>query len=162
MTELKFYFELLAQFATFVGFPLAFIIFLKQKKEDRKQNHLESYSSVDEKFFEFLRICSENPQLNCSLYSNDSIELNNEQHIQRISIYEMLICVFERVHIFYSYKLKSKRMADQESGWESYIKKWFGKKSFSDVWDEVKDTYDSEFKEYMEKIKKKITVTNNV
>ena len=150
--QIKYYAELVAYIATIVGFPLAFIIFWRQKKEERKQTHLNSYSSVDEKFFDFLKVCAENPQLNCSLFSDDSIKLKKEEEIQRITIYEMLICVFERVHIFYSYKLKDSRMNDQEIGWEVYIKKWFKKKSFGKAWVKIKDSYDKQFVDYMDDI----------
>lgn len=161
MGQLKLYLELIADFATIVGFPLAFAVFWWQKNEERKQSHLNTYSSVDEKFFEYLKICSENPKLHCSLYSDDSIELSEEQNIQRIAIYEMLICVFERVHIYYTYKYKNPRMVNQEKGWEVYIKKWLNKDSFRKVWNEVKDSYDSDFVEYLEKINRQITITDN-
>ncbi len=147
--------EIIANLATILGVPIAIIIFLREKRRDREENAIRAFETVDDKYSDFLELCSKYPHLHCYLYSDDTIELSEEERIQRINLYEILICVFERGFVFYNNQ-PAKIKTIQWKGWNDYTGKWLEKESFKEAWNLVKATYDTDFVKFMDSIQKTI------
>lgn len=148
------YVQLIANCATALGVPFAIILFLREKRKEREDEIYRAYSTVDEKYVEFQKLCLQFPNLGCHLQDDDNKQLSREQEIQRLAIYEILMANFERSFLLYEEK-NNKKIRKQWSGWDDYIHMWLQKDSFRRAWEIEGGTWDADFMNYMNRIYQK-------
>ncbi|MGB3343932.1 MAG: hypothetical protein WBA61_08480 [Aequorivita sp.] len=150
LLQIKPLLEIIGLVITIFGVPVAIFLFFTEKRRERLDREHGTYSTLDDKYIEFLKICLEHSEL--GIYDTNDVknqEFTNEQNTQRKIIFEILICLFERAFLMYhdQHDTIKKR---QWSGWSSYMKNWMENEAFQILWiDFFNSQYDSKFLEYM-------------
>jgi hypothetical protein len=144
--------QLLADFATFLGFPILIIVFINEKRKERREREYGTYNALDEKYIEFLKICMNNPELDLYDTPLEIVhELSPEQKIQQLALFDILVSLLERA--FLMYKDQSDEVKKiQWAGWNEYMKDYAAHPVFRNLWHMRGIQFDSGFTEYMDGI----------
>lgn len=137
---------IIANIAATLGIPLAIMLFINEKRRERRDREYGTYNALDDKYIAFLQLCIDHPELNLySIALESEVELSPQQKIQQYAMYEVLISLLERG--FLMYRDQSTEVKRQQwIGWESYLQNWCKNKSFQDLWYKVDaDEYDTDF-----------------
>lgn len=150
LLQLKQILEIISVIITILGVPVAIYLFFTEKRRERLDRENGTYTTLDDKYIEFLKICLEYSELGVYETSNMKNEdLTDEQNIQRKIIIEILICLFERAYLMYFDQNDSIKKR-QWSGWNSYMKNWMENEQFRSLWiDFFNSQYDSRFLTHM-------------
>src|SRR5262249_14360895 len=117
------------------------------------------------RYMEFLKIAIEHPTLDLYSVTNaDWAALSQderrkeEQKVQQKLAYTLLTDVFEVAYVQYKEsrgipsELKQERFNAQWPGWDAYIRKFLARPRYRDVWFDIRNEYDTNFVNYMDKI----------
>ncbi|AFL79813.1 hypothetical protein Aeqsu_0299 [Aequorivita sublithincola DSM 14238] len=153
LTQIKLVLEIVGIIVTILGVPVAIYVFLAEKKRERLDRENGTYSTLDDRYIEFLKICLDHSELN--IYEMDQKKPKNftdDQISQRKIIIEILICLFERAYLMYSDQEDAIKKR-QWSGWNTYMQNWMENKQFRVLWINYFNTqYDSQFLAHMNKL----------
>ena len=143
--------QIAADVATTLGIPIALWVFMREKGKERREREYGTYDALDEKYIEFQRLCLQYPHLDIF----DSQELNKEHYTpederNELILFTILISLLERAHLMYTGQSRRMR-AKQWDGWDEEIRRWCRRRRFIHAWGIVGDTYDADFKRYIEK-----------
>lgn len=145
--DVKNWFELLSYIATVVGIPLAIIVYLLDKREDRKLKEKETLFTSHSLYVDYLKICLENPEL--EIYD---ITYNNENYSEKskkeIIAFEILFAYLESAFHYYkdqSNDIKGKRW----NGWVAYIKGYVRQENFINAWNLSGEEWDRDFSQFI-------------
>lgn len=120
--------ELLSYIVTVVGLPLAIFVFLFEQNKERENEEEEVYQLLSDNYQDFLKVALENPDLR--LFSQESVELNDEQRERQLIIFAMLTSLFERAYLLLYEERMSDKQARRWNSWEDYILEWCNKPNF--------------------------------
>lgn len=141
---------LVANIATFLGIPLAIVLFYNEKRRERRDREYGTYNALDDKYDAFLQLCIEHPELN--LYSTplgSIVTLTPNQRIQQLALFEVLVSLLERGFLMYKDQSTNIKQT-QWVGWDSYIKNWCASEVFQELWYAVAaEEYDTDFVTYV-------------
>lgn len=148
--------DLLANLATFLGIPLAIILFMNEKQKERHEREYETYNSLDDKYLDFMKLLIDNPDIDFFQLTNKDIEeYQTEKRIRLISLFEYFISLLERSFLLYSDR-DSEMKKLQWSGWVKYIEDCASKQGFQTMWKELgRGYYDERFCQFLETILEK-------
>lgn len=120
--------ELLSYVVTVIGLPLAIFVFLFEQRKERENEEEEVYQLLSDNYQDFLKVALENPDLR--LFSQESVELNDEQRERQWIIFAMLTSLFERAYLLLYDEQMSEKQARRWNSWEDYILEWCNKPNF--------------------------------
>jgi hypothetical protein len=143
--------EILANLATFIGVPIAIILFYFEKKKERRDREYGTYNALDDKYIEYVKLLIKYPDLD--FYELEIDDINNLpplRRIQSLAMFEILFSLFERAFLMYSDQ-STKIKRKQWIGWLIYIEDYAKKKAFQIMWSELGYGYDIEFVNFMNK-----------
>ena len=168
-------FERIHMYAEFLSFvviiasgPIAIIEFhnhLTELHDEAEKERVDLaqtvYLSVDQRVARFMKLCLENPRLDCYSVPQQSPltpPLTPKERLQQRILYSELTDVFEVAFVEYNRKdvsVKAKDLFDSEwGGWDAYIQKFMRRKSYQDTWAEIGNEYDKKFAAYMDSLPK--------
>lgn len=143
--------EMLSYVATIFGIPFALFLYWDEKRKERRDREYGTYDALDNKYIEFLQLLLEYPHLDVYYHDGEKEkELNEEQYVQQMILFEILISLLERAYLMYrdqSNEIKRKQFV----GWAEYMRDWARKPSFLEAWKKLSSQYDEDFVEYMNK-----------
>lgn len=142
--------QLLANISTFLGFPVAILVFAYSVKVAVRDRELGTYSSLDDKYLDYLRLCIEHPKLNLYYIEAQDMELSATEQTARYALFETLVTLMERAFLLYSDHSEEVRKR-QWAGWDEYCSDWARQARFQRLWDKLGTQFDSRFVEYMDK-----------
>ena len=146
------YLDAISKLIIILGFPLAFIQYMRTKHKEKQDREYGTYNSLDEKYLEFQKLCLEHPYLNIFDIPDDTPKLLNEQQKkEELILFTMLFSIFERAFLLYSDQYSDVKKK-QWTGWDSYIKSFCKRENFLQAWRKSGSTFDTDFENYMEKI----------
>jgi hypothetical protein len=150
--------QLIVNIASVIGIPIAIYVYWSNKVIERKQKEYETYNAIDEKYYEYIRLCLQFPELDMFYIPlSKKIKLTPEQSIQRLALFEILISLLERAYIMYANQSTQIKLIQWE-GWKSYIQDWCQRKDFRDLWEELgPGYYDERFTKYVDNVIKNST-----
>jgi hypothetical protein len=153
---LKDTFELLAHIATILGIPVAILIFVNEKRKERRDREYGTYDALDEKYQDYLRLCMDNPELDVYYIPLEGKhELSREQKIRQWAMFEILLSLLERAYLMYQDQSSEIKKA-QWFGWDKYMHDYAKRETFRNLWQELSVEYDSSFVEYMNSVIEKV------
>lgn len=150
LVYLKSVLEIISIVITILGVPIAIYIFFTEKRRERIDRENGTYSTLDDKYIDFLKICLEHSELGVyDMEDNKNKIYTDEQITQRKIIFEILICLFERAFLMY-FEQRDTIKKRQWSGWNEYMKNWMENKQFRILWvSYFNSQYDSRFLAHM-------------
>ena len=142
--------QILTSVASIIGIPVAIYVYWSNKTKERKEKEYETYHALDEKYYEYIELCLQYPDLNLFyLPLSKDVPLTPPQMIQKYALFEILISLLERAHIMYSDQSTSIKKAQWE-GWELYIQRWSQRRDFRELWSTLAPGYyDERFTQYV-------------
>jgi len=162
-------FELISFLAIILGAIIGIMELHDHLREERaaitEKNYSEridvarsTYNLVDERFFEFTKICIDHPRLDCYSIPLGNVEppLTQDEIAQQKMLYTVLSDVFEVAYVSYHQKVRInevKKIFDgQWTGWDAYIRKFLQRPAYRKVWLEIRDEYDPGLVSYMDSL----------
>ncbi|MEX2122623.1 MAG: hypothetical protein WD795_01940 [Woeseia sp.] len=143
--------ELLSYIVTVVGLPLAIVVFLYEKRQERGNEEEEVYELLAGSYQDFLKIALENPDLRL-LSQSRTEDLSAEQQERMRAIFGLLIALFERAYlVLYERDLKGKQ-ARRWRSWEDFMQEWCARDDFLEAMPDLLHGEDPEFAAYLQKL----------
>jgi hypothetical protein len=142
---------------------------IKDEKEDAEKDRLQDaqrvYREVDQRFFEFLKLCIDRPRLDCyslPISGGTCLPLTEEEKQQQKLLYTALTDLFEVAFTLYHGKRDdNQELQDlyekQWRGWEAYIRKFLSRPTYLETWNEIRDEYDEGLQIYLDKLSHAMT-----
>ena len=156
--NLDFSVQLIAHVVTVIGFPVAIWSYWKQsdlqhKDRERQQRDRENgtYSSLDDRYMEYLKLCVEFPDLGMfNPVQKARTDYSAAEVVQRHAMFEILLSIFERAYLMMYDDHESSARGRQWNGWESYLRSWKTHPDFKDLWGTLGSGFDSDFVKYVD------------
>ncbi|MET0509963.1 MAG: hypothetical protein ABWZ78_17550 [Burkholderiaceae bacterium] len=117
------FWELASYVVTVIGLPLAIAVFLMEQKKERENEDEEVYQLLSDNYQDFLRIALEHPDLRL-LSTTATPPLTEEQRERELTIFAMLVSLFERAYLLLHDESMSPKQARRWNSWEDYIDEW--------------------------------------
>lgn len=151
--EIKDFLEALSYVATIVGIPVAIIVFVFEKRKDRRQREIETFKDLGEEYVAYLTLCLEHPDLSgfdpCC-YSEDAARSGLDA--KTLTLLTVLVAMLESSFVLYQGHRSAIR-AKQWQGWHDYIVDWAKRPDFRKAWPIiVSSQFDTDFVSYMDQI----------
>jgi hypothetical protein len=142
--------ETVSHVIVIVGLPLAIIQYWKESSKERMDRRYEIYSSMDEKFVEWEKLCLEYPELDIhDVKDSVPVVLNEKQKKQEVILFTILFSIFERAYMLYSDE-STQLKKSQWTGWDQYMQDYCKRENFRQAWKISGTTFAMEFQSYME------------
>ena len=135
--------SVLADVATALGIPIAIVAFIVERRRDRRDRELDTYRTVSLKYFEYLRVVLEHPDLSTT-ETEWSKAGDAEKSPKQDLLVQMAVNMVETAFYLYRGHRSSFRRA-QWLGWEEYLQDWCTHPAFVAKWPGIVAQYDNEF-----------------
>ena len=142
--------EFASYVVTVVGLPLAIVAYMFEQRKERANEEEETYQLLSDNYQDFLKVVLENSDLR--LFSQQPVDLSDEQNDRRVVLFAMLISLFERAYLLlYEPNLRNSKLRRWRS-WEDYMREWVGRPAFRDQLPILVQGEDPEFVAYIQKL----------
>ena len=136
----------LANVATCFGIPIAILVFLRERKQDRAQREMDTYKALSNTYSEHLRLCLDNPGLSATeCDAADTAE--RKQDLLMFSVVNML----EAAYFLYRDHNSMFRLS-QWNGWNEYMKEWCRHPEFRRRWPDLVEMFDPPFVDHIKSL----------
>jgi len=152
--------ELLSYIVTVIGFPLAVVIFLWERRQERINEEDEVYELLSDNYQDFLRTVLEHSDLHLGIKENTK-NLSSDQEERMHIIFSMLIALFERAYLLLFKSRFSRIQKRRWASWEDYISEWCQREDFRDRLPQLLNGKDPEFAAYIMAIAQNLTAKPN-
>lgn len=139
--------ELLANLATALGIPVAICVFVVETRRARRERELETYRALSERYFAYLQVVFENPEMSTS-ETEWSKHLHPGGNPKQDMLVQMAVNLIEAAYFLYRDHRTDFRRA-QWDGWNAYLEDWCRLPVFMALWPEVVEQYDEDFRKYV-------------
>lgn len=147
--------ELLSYVVTVIGLPLAIVVYLFEKHQERIDGEDEMYERLSRNYHDFLHLALDNPDLKL-LSQSHTPDLGPEQEERMQAIFAMLIALFERAFLLlYDKTLKGKELRRWRS-WEDFMQEWCEREDFRSSLPDLIRGEDPEFAAYIKRLAEKV------
>jgi hypothetical protein len=145
-------FKLLANAATILGVPIAIVVYLNEKRKERREREYGTFNALDDKYLDYLNLCITNPRLDLYYLPFDGkTTLSREERIQQYAMFEILISLMERAFLMYRDQSTEIKKSQWE-GWDQYMTHWASRPIFQTLWLRLGDQFAEEFMEHMNQL----------
>jgi hypothetical protein len=153
------YVDLVASLAVIFGVPIVLVQIHNGNVEAHKHaldNHEQVYAGLDAQYTDFLKLCLNDPKLDCYDVAEDPPpKLNPEEEKRQRILYATLIPILEHAHLAYHGE-GAKEIADitknQWPGWRAYARSFMSREAFRHVWSELRSEFDSDFSKCLDSL----------
>lgn len=142
--------EALSYIATIIGIPVAIVVFIYQKRNDRLAHELDTYLQANEKYIQYLMTCIEHPEL--GFLDNSMSEPAVKESgfsAQQLAHFTMLVSVLETGYLLYRH-YSSMPIESQWEGWHDYVAYWATRNDFRKAWKAIGPQFDTKFQYYVD------------
>ena len=141
--------EALSYVVTILGFPIAIIVFVYERRRSLQNEESELHRHLSEEYDNFLRLVLDNADLLLLRHSGAELGLSEEQQERREIIFRMLVSLFEKAYIILHDEDMGRDARRRWLSWEDDMKEWCRKKGFQDVLPDLLEGEDDEFSAYI-------------
>jgi hypothetical protein len=115
--------QLLANVATFLGIPIAVIAYLRDRRKDKAEREVETFTTLNDVYVDYLKLCFDHPQ--GSWYSHGEMDERrlSPDEIRDYVLFEIMICSCESAYYLYRDQSTAFKRRQWE-GWNKYIRDW--------------------------------------
>jgi hypothetical protein len=139
---------MLANIATALGIPIAIIVYIEDRRRTRRERELETYRELSDRYFQYLQVCFQNPDLSTTEIDWAKGEDPTRDPRQDLLV-QMAVSLTEAAYFFYRGHRSSFRRLQWE-GWQEYIVDWCSHPAFVGRWPELIAQYDDGFRLHVE------------
>lgn len=122
--------EALSYLVTILGFPIAIIVFIIERKSSRENEESELHRQLSEEYDNFLRLVLDNADLLLLRVPRTPLTLTEEQLERREIIYMMLVSLFEKAYIILYNDNMNKDAKRRWMSWEDDMREWSKRQDF--------------------------------
>jgi hypothetical protein len=154
--------ETVLKLTQLMGIPIAILLYLFNKRKERRDKDYGTYDSLDDKYIDYLKLCLQYPHLDVAdiprpnAAESAAAELTPEQQRDELMVFSVLLSIMERAYLMYKDRWYNVKEV-QWNGWEDYIRGWLDRPNFRRALDELLQGFDQRFVDYMEDLKKQPT-----
>jgi hypothetical protein len=143
--ELKEAAEILANIATFLGIPTAIFAFVHERRKDRAAREIEAYTTVNQSYVDYLRICLEHPRLSIHSHFATWGQQLSDDEVRDAILFEILVSSCESAYFLYGSQENAFKRR-QWDGWSQYLEEWCATEWFQTRWtNDISSCYDADF-----------------
>ncbi len=150
--EVKDLLEALSYLATLLGIPSAILIFVVEKRRERRVHELEAHQYSNDLYIDYLGRCLDDPDLDAFEFRrDDKAVLDSGVPYNRLIMFTILISMMETAFLRYRY-VHSAAQQSQWSGWRAYMSEWAERDDFIAAWQILGPQFDTDFVAQMNQI----------
>ena len=124
--------ELAGLAVTVVGLPFAVWVYLAQQSKERENEEEEGYQHLSDAYNDFLGVVLANADLR--LRTTDALPAPTpEQHERMLTIFDMLVSLFERAFIVAHKTDMSPTEQRRWNSWDDYMREWCRRQDFANA-----------------------------
>lgn len=143
--------QIIYYLALSIAGPLALIVYLVERKANRREREHKTYDELDNRFFEYQKLALEYYDLDILDVPNSDPSLSfDKKRKQEMVAYAILFSLFERAFLMFSHEGKEFRLR-QWSGWKYFLNDFLRRQNVRAAWHASKQTYDTDFQAFMDK-----------
>lgn len=140
--------ETILKFTQLIGIPVAIILYVLNKRKERRDKDYGTYDRLDDKYTDYLKLCLDYPDLDVADAPRPVGPLNQDQQHRELIMFSILVSIMERAYLMYkdrSYKVREQQWA----GWEAYIEQWGKRQNFRTALPRLAFGFDERFVSYL-------------
>ncbi len=141
--------ETLGYVVTVIGLPFAIIIFVWERRKERRDEEEEIYQRLSDEYREFLKLVLDNADLQLLRRDGSRKDLTPEQNERRFAVFGILISLFERAYLLVYDEKMDKQTGWLWRSWEDYIREWLRRPDFCDALPQLLEGEDEDFTRYI-------------
>jgi hypothetical protein len=145
-------FELLSYIVTVFGLPLAIAIFIYEQRRERNNEDEELYQQLSDAYIDFMKLVLDHPDLKLRSPSSASPNLSDEQKERALTLFEILISLFERAYLLVYEEDMTEKELRRWKTWEDFMREWCGRDDFRALLPQLLAGEDPEFAAYIRKL----------
>jgi hypothetical protein len=157
--NVKVFLDLAASLVVVIGFPTTFYQIRAARVEAHThalETHEQVYSGLDAQYTEFLKLCLNDPKLDCFDVPEDPPpDLDDSERSRQRILYAALIPVLEHAYLAYhgdGAKEIEHVTQTQWPGWQLYARNFMRRPAFREVWNKLHHEFDSDFSTCMDSL----------
>lgn len=144
--------ELLSYIVTVVGLPFALIVFIYDKRKERRNEDEEIFQRLSDEYREFLKLVLDNADLQLLGRRSALLNLTEEQKERRFAIFGILISLFERAYLLVFEEDMDRKTRRLWQSWEDYMREWARRSEFREALPLLLEGEDAEFTDYIRRL----------
>jgi len=125
--------ELLSNFVTVVGLPLAILTFALEQRKERRSEQEEIYQRLSDEYREFLKLVLDHADLHLLRRDPTGADLTEEQKERKHAIFGILVALFERAYLLVYDDKMDRHSRRLWQSWEDYMREWLRRQDFRDA-----------------------------
>jgi len=144
--------DVLANITMILGFPIALLVFIYDRRKERREREYGTYHALDEKYLEYLRMCIDNPHLN--LYDvplKKPPRLSETEKTRQSAMFDILVSLLERAFLMYQDQSNKVKRA-QWIGWNEYMRDYASHPVFRETWKTRGIDFEVDFTKYINQL----------
>lgn len=144
--------NILSNITVILGFPIALLVFIYDRRKERKEREYGTYHALDEKYKEFLSMCMEHPRLN--LYDvplKNPPKLTEMEKATQSAMFDILVSLLERAYLMYRDQ-SNKVKRTQWIGWNEYMRDYASHPVFREIWKKRGIEFEVDFTRYINQL----------
>lgn len=148
----------IADLVTILGVPGAILVFLLEKRKERRIQEYETYDALDDRYTEFQRMCIEYPGLDIHEVAHTHPKvISEDERKQELAAFSILFSIFERAFLMYEDQSTPAKQR-QWSGWQEYIRHYLRRESTRTAWKTISTTggFDTTFSKFFEGLSREL------
>jgi len=122
--------EALSYLVTILGFPIAIIVFVYERRRGLQNEESELHRHLSEEYDNFLRLVLDNADLLLLRVPATPKTLSEEQLERREIIFMMLVSLFEKAYIILYNEKMNKDARRRWMSWEDDMREWSRREEF--------------------------------
>jgi hypothetical protein len=126
--QLEFW-QLLANFVTVFGLPLAIYTFVLEQRKERDNEDEEVYQLLSDAYIDFLKLVLEHSDLKLRTQQSTP-DLNEEQQERMQVLFEILISLFERAYLTAFSNNMTAQQRRRWHSWDDFMREWCRREDF--------------------------------
>ncbi len=123
-----------------LGAPFALLSFLRERRKERLDRELSTFSTLSTTYIGYLRLCLDDPDLPCADVSPGLSETERKKEI----LLHIVVSMLEEAYFLYHEQDSALKEA-QWQGWKAYMADWAGHPEFRRRWPGIIEQYDRGF-----------------
>lgn len=143
--------EITTQIVTIIGLPLAIFIFVYEQRKQRQNEEEEIYQMLSDSYVGFLKLALEHPDLRLQS-SKATSGLDEEQTERMLSMFGILISLFERAYLVAYDEDMPAQKARRWSSWEDFMREWCRREDFRTALPQLLPGEDPAFAVYIKRL----------
>jgi hypothetical protein len=151
MTTLE-WLEALSYAVTIIGLPFAIVVFIQERRKERRNDDEELYLQLSDEYAKFLRLMLDHADLHLITRSQPAVPFTSEQIERRNVLFELLISIFERAYILVYEDRMDRQASRLWQTWADYIREWCRRPDFRELLPTLLQGEDPDFQSYIGKI----------